>query len=329
MVRLRRSRPGSSGWTRRRAGRGFVYLDAAGQRLTAPADLARIAELVIPPAWHDVWICPWPHGHVQATGLDDAGRRQYLYHPQWRAQRDRRKHDEALLVGQRLPAARRRVRRDLAAEGMPRGKALALAFRLLDQAYLRVGGESYARANGSYGLATLRREHVRVLRDDGSAVAVALCFPAKSGRLRETVVEDPRAAAVVATLMRRHEEGREFLAWHDDAGWHDVTSADIGADVRARLGECATPKVFRTWHATVLAAEGFARVGEAPSAERARRRAVRAVVDEVADALGNTPAVARASYIDPRVIEEWEHGRTITPTRSHAVAERRTLDLLD
>ena len=330
MVRLRRVRIDAPGWTRRRAGSGFVYLDLDRVRITDDEHLTRIVSLAIPPAWQDVWICPLPHGHIQAAGLDDARRRQYLYHAQWRARRDRLKHDHVLEVAARLPAARRRVRRDLQLDGFTRDKALALAFRLLDLAYLRVGGEGYAARHGSYGLATLRKDHVRVLppvtQDDPGRVH--LHFPAKSGQVRDTVVEDDDVARLVRTLVRRRDDSDELLAWRDDAGWHDVTSADVSAYVKARLGEDATPKDFRTWHATVLAARGLAAAGAAPSSDRARRRVVTRVVQDVADELGNTPAVCRASYIDPRVVDLWERGTTIRPTRSQAVAERETLALL-
>ncbi|MDM7855951.1 DNA topoisomerase IB [Cellulomonas alba] len=331
MVRLRRVRIDSPGWTRRQAGRGFVYLDLDRSRITDELALERIDHLAIPPAWRDVWISPFPNGHIQAAGLDAAERRQYLYHDQWRLRRDRLKHDRVLEIARRLPAARRTVRRDLDLPGMPRAKVLALAFRLLDLAYLRVGGEGYALQHGSYGLATLLRSHVEVLppASDGDEGRVHLHFPAKSGQVRDTIVEDDVVATTVRHLVRRDDVGEELLAWLDDDGtWHDVTSADVGADVKARLGDEATPKDFRTWHATVLAARGLADAGPPPASERARRRAVTEVVRAVAEELGNTPAVCRASYIDPRIVDLWAHGETIRPTRSQAVAERRTLELL-
>ncbi|WP_141320370.1 DNA topoisomerase IB, partial [Cellulomonas uda] len=228
--------------------------------------------------------------------------------------------------------ARRHVRRDLRLEGFPRDKALALAFRLLDLAYLRVGGEGYAARHGSYGLATLRKDHVRVLppQTDSDPGRVHLHFPAKSGQVRDTVVEDDDVAALVRTLVRRRDDSPELLAWRDEAAgvWRDVTSADVSAYVKRRLGADATPKDFRTWHATVLAARGLAAAGPAPASDRARRRVVTQVVRDVAEELGNTPAVCRASYIDPRVVDLWERGETIRPTRSQAVAERETLRLL-
>lgn len=324
MPRLRRTRPQDPGWTRRRYGRGVVYLDQHGERITDPLAIARCAELAIPPAWTDVWICPHENGHIQALGTDDAGRRQYLYHAQWRERRDRRKHDAVLEVARALPRARRAVTRDLALTGLPREKVLALAFRLLDDAYFRAGGEAYAKENGSYGLATLLREHV-TLEADG----VRFRYPAKSGQEREAVVADEQLEPVVRALRNRDGGGDELLAWRtDDGGWHDVTTADIGEYVKERLGPSATPKVFRTWHATVIAAAALAEHDPPPASERARRRVAAQVVREVADELGNTPAVARASYIDPRLFDLWERGRTIGRRRTRAAAERALLDLL-
>lgn len=331
MARLRRVRIDAPGWTRRRAGKGFVYLDVERVRITQDEHLERIVGLAIPPAWQDVWISPWPHGHIQAAGLDDARRRQYLYHAQWRLRRDRLKHDHVLDVARRLPAARRQVERDLALPGMPKEKVLALAFRLLDLAYLRVGGEGYAQKHGSYGLATLRKDHVRVLApaSDDDPGRVHLHFPAKSGQIRDTVVEDDVVADLVRTLVRRRDDTDDLLAWRDDDGtWHDVTSVDVGQYVKARLGDDATAKDFRTWHATVLAARGLAAAGPPPHSDRARRKVVADVVRTVADELGNTPAVCRASYVDPRVVDLWAQGETIRPTRSQRVAERSTLQLL-
>lgn len=331
MVRLRRVRIDAPGWTRRRQGRAFVYLDVDRVRIEDDEHLARIVALAIPPAWSDVWISPWPNGHIQAAGLDVAARRQYLYHQQWRLRRDRLKHDHVLDVAERLPAARRRVRRDLRLDGWPREKALALAFRLLDLAYLRVGGEGYATKHGSYGLATLLREHVTVLApaSDGDEGRVHLHFPAKSGQIRDSVVEDDDVARLVRSLVRRQDDGAELLAWRDESGaWHDVTSTDVSSYVKERLGPDASAKDFRTWHATVLAARGLAEAGEAPHTDRGRRRIETQVVKDVAEQLGNTPAVCRASYIDARLFDLWERGEMIRPTRSQVVAERETLSLL-
>ena len=323
MPRLRRVRSGDPGWSRRAAGRGVVYLDEQGRRISDPAEIARCRELAIPPAWRDVWICPAANGHIQAMGTDDAGRRQYLYHPQWRARRDRLKHDHVVQLARRLPAARRRVAADLARPELDRPKALALAFRLLDEAYFRAGGETYAKENGSFGLATLRREHVRVA-DDG----VWFAYPAKSGQWREAQVRDADVREVVGALLERDDDHPELLAWRNgDGAWHDVTTADILEDVKDRLGPQARPKDFRTWHATVLAAAALAQQ-EVPRSERARRRVVAQVVREVAEELGNTPAVCRASYIDPRIIDLWERGQGIGRRRTRAGAERALVALL-
>lgn len=210
MPRLRRVRPTDPGWTRAGKGRRVRYLDESGAPITDPTALERIRSLVIPPAWRDVWICPRDNGHIQATGVDAAGRRQYLYHPQWRARRDRAKHDHVVEVAARLPAARRRVRQDLLQPGLPRTKVLALAFRLLDVAYFRAGGEVYAKANGSYGLATLRREHVRFIAD-----GVRFRYPAKSGQLRDVVVDDPGVRRLVAQLRRRRGGDPQLLAYRE------------------------------------------------------------------------------------------------------------------
>jgi len=324
-VRLRHVSASSPGYSRRAKGNGWVFLDVDGVPLDDAAEVARCTRLAIPPAWTDVWICRYPDGHLQAFGRDDAGRGQYLYHEEWRARRARRKHDHVLDVGRRLPGARAAVTRDLGRDGVGRRRVLALAFRLLDDAYFRAGGEVYAARHGSYGLATIRKEHATVRRDG----SVHFRYPAKSGQRRDVLVEDPVVADLVTTLKRRRG-GTDLLAWRegDGTGWHDVTSADVQAAVKDRLGEDATPKDFRTWHATVLAARALADVGAPPRSQRARRRVVAEIVRDVADELGNTPAVARASYIDPRLVDLWEHGETIGPTRTRSAAERAVLDLL-
>jgi DNA topoisomerase-1 len=324
-MRLRHVSVDSPGYARRRKGDEWVFLDVRGAPLTDADEVARCTRLAVPPAWTDVWICRFPNGHLQAFGRDDAERGQYVYHEQWLRRRARAKHDHVLDVGRRLPVARRAVTRDLGRPGLPRDKALALAFRLLDEAYFRAGGEVYTAQHASFGLATIRKEHATVHRDG----SVHFRYPAKSGQVRDVVVEDPVVADLVTTLKRRRG-GVELLAWRDDdaARWRDVTSADVQQDVRARLGEDATPKDFRTWHATVLAARALADAGAPPSSQRARRRVVAQVVRDVAEELGNTPAVTRSSYVDPRVIDLWEHGRTIGPTRTRSAAESAVLELL-
>ncbi len=308
VVRLRRVRIDSPGWTRRRAGSGFSYLDVDRvTRIDDPVHLDRIVALAIPPAWQDVWISPWPNGHIQAAGLDDAQRRQYLYHEQWRRRRDRLKHEHVLDVARRLPAARRSVRRDLALPGFPRAKALALAFRLLDLAYFRAGGEGYAQKNGSYGLATLRREHVRVRGE-----RTFFSYTAKGSIEREVELTDRPTATVVRHLLERPEgTGEELLAYQvEDGSWRDVTSSEINAYLKEISGAEITAKDFRTWNATVLMA---AKLAEAPppTSRTARKKIVTAAYKEVSEQLGNTPAVCKASYVDPRVVDHYEHGETV------------------
>lgn len=322
-MRLRRSNPDGPGWTRRRSGRGFTYLDAEGARL-ADDDVARVVELAIPPAWQDVWICPFPNGHIQAIGTDDAGRRQYLYHPQWRARRDRLKHDRVLEVAARLPAARRAARRDLAGRTMTRRRALATAFCLLDLGLFRVGGEKYREENGSFGLATVEKRHTTVTAD-----AVTFDYPAKSGQRRRVTVADPDVRRAVAQLLRRRGGGEQLLAYREGNRWCDVTSRDIGGYVKELLGEDATSKDLRTWNATVLAAVALA---AAPTDEERPARYVRKAVEQVAETLGDTTAVARKSYVDPRVIDRFEDGETIangdSVPRSRTGAERAVVELL-
>jgi DNA topoisomerase-1 len=305
MARLRRTSPARPGWTRRRSGTGFVYLDEHGRRIADREVIARIRALAIPPAWREVWICPYPNGHLQAVGTDAAGRRQYLYHPQWHALRHEQKHAHVLRFARRLPAARQQVSEHLALTGMPRERTLATAFRLLDVGLFRIGGETYAEQNGSYGLATLHKQHLRIHRD-----AVAFEYRAKSGLQRSVQVRDPEVRAVLSVLKRRRAGGEELLAWRDGRRWVDVSSADINDYVKQVVDPQASAKDFRTWHATVLAAVSLAEAAP-PGSPTALRRTVSRAMREVAEQLGNTPAVCRASYIDPRVIDRFEEGVTI------------------
>ena len=300
MTALRRSRPSSPGWSRGRWGRGFVYRDQNGAVLRGE-DRRRCEQLAIPPAWTDVWICPWPDGHIQAIGTDQAGRRQYLYHPDWRTRRDRAKYARMLRFGQALPAARERVSADLDRDGMPRERALAVAFRLMDLTGLRTGGESYARERGTVGVATLRREHVRVRGD-----RVRLRFVGKSGREHDLRVTDGQLAAGLRVLLARRGEG-ELLAYREQDQWHDVKSSDVNAYVREVLGIQATAKDFRTWQAAVAALRSLAD----SAGEDTRRRAVAEAMRAVSQHLGNTPAVARTSYVDPRIVHRFETGKPL------------------
>lgn len=305
-MRLRRSDPSRPGWGRRRAGRGFVYLDPTGRRLP-PDDAQRCRDLAIPPAWESVWICPWPTGHLQAVGLDAAGRRQYLYHPQWRTQRDRDKHRRVVSFAAALAGARAIVAEDLARRGLPRERGLAVAFRMLDLGHPRVGGEQYAAENGSVGLATLRVGHVQVGRG-----RVRLRFPGKSGVEQDLVLADAALVPAVRALVRGRPEDAELLGWRRPTGeWADITSSEINDYVREVTGCEATAKDFRTWHATVQAALHLASVDEAPTTRTARARLVRAACAQVAERLGNTAAVSRRSYVDHRLIDAFEAGTAL------------------
>ena len=298
------------GITRRRAGSGWVYLDPKGRQVTDPETLARIKSLVIPPAWTDVWICPYSNGHIQAVGLDARGRRQYIYHPRWRVRRDHAKFDRMVSFARALPDLRCAVEELLACgEDLSRDRVLACAVRLLDEGFFRVGSERYARENQHFGLATVLKSHVVLQPPSG----VLFDYPAKSGRRRIQSVVDPEVFGIVARLKARRGGGPELLAFREGRAWVDVRSSDINHFIRDHAAGEFSAKDFRTWWATVLAAMALSVSAEVPS-ERARNRAISRAVQEVAYYLGNTPAVARRSYIDPRVIDFYEQGATIDPT---------------
>jgi DNA topoisomerase IB len=303
---LSRSDPAGPGISRRRSGRGFRYLWPSSQPVKDPATLARIRALVIPPAWQDVWICRDPGGHIQATGTDDAGRRQYLYHERWRQEQDQVKFVRMVEFGRAVPGIREQVLARLPGRGLTRDRVLAAALRLIDLGFFRAGGEEYAAEHETFGLATIRREHVTCGRAE-----LTFAYPAKGGIQREQAIADEQLCAVVRSLKRRRWGGAELLAFRNGSGRaHDVTAADINDFLREISGADFTAKDFRTWHATVLAAVGLAVSGHAET-DSARKRAVARAVAEVAGYLGNTPAVARGSYIDPRVIDRYQHGTTI------------------
>ncbi|MGZ4337365.1 MAG: DNA topoisomerase IB [Gaiellaceae bacterium] len=309
MPRLRRADCSAPGLTRRRHGRGFGYVDEQGRSVRDPEVVERIRSLAIPPAWADVWICPDPNGHLQAVGRDQAGRRQYLYHPRWRTHRDRQKFDEMLAFAETLPSARRRVAGLLRRRGLTRERVLAFAFGLLDRGFFRIGGEEYAELNGSHGLATLERRHVR-LEADG---AIVFDYEGKTGRRQVQRVVDPALSRVAAELRRSRRRGTGFLAFRNGRGWVDVRSDDINAFVKELTSPEFSAKDFRTWHATVLAAVSLAASAE-PARKAGRDRAIAAAVRDVAESLGNTPAVCRASYIDPRLFDHFRAGSTIAPS---------------
>ena len=305
-TRIRRVDPRRPGLARRRRGKGFEYTEQHGRRVTDERTLARIRALAIPPAWNDVWICPDERGHLQAVGTDAAGRRQYLYHERWRERRDRQKHERMITFARRLPELRAHVERDLRSHGLPRERVLAAAARLLDRAFFRVGGETYAEQNGSYGLATIRKRHVHVQED-----TVTFDFVAKAGIRRQARIGDPDLAGVVRALKRRSNGGHELLAWRSGDRWRDVRSSDINAYIKELAGPEYSAKDFRTWHATVLAAVVLAGKDAQATSATSRKRLVSSAVKEVAGFLGNTPAVCRASYVDPRVIDRFMSGETV------------------
>ncbi len=309
---------GSEGFTRRRAGRGYTYWTRDGRRVVDQDQLDRIRGLVIPPAWADVWIAADPEAHVQATGVDDAGRTQYIYHPEWRARRDREKFARSLAFAAVLPDVRRRVTRDLRGDD-ERRRALAAAIRMIDTMALRVGGEQYAEENASFGASTLQRRHVSV---EGSTVH--LVFRGKAGSAWDVRTRDAELARFF-TDRPRTPRSAPAVCWPEQQGrrriWHGVSAGDINAYLADAAGGHFTAKDFRTWQGTVVAESALAaaaRVGETSPA------AVTSAVKATARYLHNTPAVARGSYIDPRVVDLFERGRVIRgrPT------ERKVRDLL-
>jgi DNA topoisomerase I len=306
-MRLRRSDCASPGISRHRQGRGFTYRDAEGRPVRDTSTLERIRSLGIPPAWTEVWICQDERGHLQATGLDAAGRKQYLYHPDWRMRRDHLKFDRMLDFAIALPRLRRQVARDIARDDLCRERTLACALRLLDRGFFRIGGEGYADENGTFGLATLRRDHV----DLGPAPVLVFDFRAKGGVRRRQQISDGDVYDVLRVLKRRRS-GKELLAYRKGGTWIDVRSSDINAYLRFAAGGDFSAKDFRTWTATALAAVSLAVLANGrPASVSARGRAVTHAVRDVARYLGNTPAVCRASYIDPRVVDRFHAGVTV------------------
>ncbi|MEV4420618.1 DNA topoisomerase IB [Patulibacter sp. NPDC049589] len=305
MTRLRRSDLTKPGISRVGAGKGFYYRDADGEKVTDEATVERIEELVLPPAWKDVWISPHANGHVQATGVDEAGRTQYRYHDAWREQRDAEKFDRVLEFAARLPKLRATLLEHLRLEGLPRERALACAVRLLDLGFFRLGSEDYAAENETYGVATLEQRHVKV--DDDQLV---FDYAAKGGKRRVQVIADHEVVDVVERLKRRRGSKNRLLAYKDGRSWRELHPSDVNDYLKEHAGECSA-KDFRTWNGTVLAALGVAVKADDDLTEREHDRAVSDTVKEVAYFLGNTPAVARASYVDPRVFDRFDDGWTI------------------
>jgi DNA topoisomerase IB len=314
--RLRRADCSAAGIHRRKRGRGFSFEDVQGTTITDEETMQRIRDLTIPPAWTDVWVCLDPLGHIQATGQDEAGRKQYRYHDRWDRRRATRKYTAMREFAVALPKLRRVVRRDIELEGMPRERALATAVRLLDLGFFRVGGEEYAEANESYGLATIRGEHVRREGEE-----IVFDFPAKSNQRRIQAISDAATIASLETMRRRRGGGADLLAWKEGRRWRDLRSDDINDYIQEVIGSEFSAKDFRTWSGTVLAAAALAGE-EKPASEAAAKRTVNRAVKTVAAALGNTPAVCRRSYIDPRVFDRYRDGETIDVGRRAAADGR-------
>jgi DNA topoisomerase I len=309
------------GISRRATARGFTYLDPDGKRVSDPETLDRIRKLAIPPAWTKVWICPDPAGHIQAVGRDAKGRKQYRYHPHWRAARDASKYDKMIAFGRALPRLHERIEADLALSGLPREKVLAAVVRLLELTLIRVGNDAYAKANKSFGLTTLRKRHVDLV---GSGAVFE--FKGKSGVAHRTGFRDRRLARVVAACQELPGQ-RLFQYLDEDGERRAVGSAEVNAYIRDCIGEDFSAKDFRTWAGTLSALEYFDEAERPQSAGQAKAM-VQECVKVVSRRLGNTPAVCRACYIHPAVIEAFEAGELSRP-RAGADPGRRLIRLLE
>ena len=311
MPRLRRADCSRPGIRRRRQGRGFSYVwEDSGDRVDDPEVLTRINDLVLPPAWQDVWICPYPNGHLQAVGTDALGRKQYRYHDAWRTRRDSEKFDAMVEFAKALPELRVVVAEQLAAsDDLERDRVLACTVRLLDRGFFRIGTEIGRSGDvETFGLTTMRKEHVSITGNE-----VAFEYLAKGGKHRVHSVVDPVVTEIISELKRRRSGGDELLAYRAaDGSWADINARDVNAWIREATGGEFSAKDFRTWSATVLAARALAVSGVAASTMSARKRAEARAAQEVAHYLGNTPTVARNSYIDPRVFDRYRSGWTIS-----------------
>lgn len=292
------------GYTRQRRGKKFVYFDTEGKEIRDEARILRLDRLGIPPAYTDVWICPSPHGHLQATGRDDRGRKQYRYHERWRQERDENKYEKMIIFGQALPKIRRRINRDLKRRGLPREKVLATLVQLLERTFIRVGNQEYARENKSFGLTTMRSRHVQV-----RGATVRFRFRGKSGKEHDIDTEDRRVAKIVKKLQDL--PGQEVFQYLDEKGErHRVTSDDVNEYLREITGEEFTAKDFRTWAGTVMTAMAL-RAQEPFQNKSEARQNVKAAIGAVAKMLGNTPAICRKCYVHPAVLETYLDGDLI------------------
>ena len=292
------------GFSRQPKGEEFEYFDAKGKPIRDEQRLLRIKRLAIPPAWRDVWICPSPNGHIQATGRDDRRRKQYRYHERWREIRDENKYDRLISFGKALPKIRRRVKKDLALSGLPREKVLATIVQLLERSLIRVGNEEYARENKSFGLTTMQDRHVDV---KGSKLRFR--FRGKSGRQHEVDVTDRRVAKIVLKLQDL--PGQDLFQYVDDEGDpHNITSQDVNEYLHEITGEDFTAKDFRTWAGTVLAAIALSAAGEFETKKQAKAN-IKNAIEAVAKILGNTSAICRQCYIHPIVLETYLNGNSL------------------
>jgi DNA topoisomerase-1 len=299
---------------------GFKYIDSSGRVIRKKQEIARINRLAIPPAWTDVWICPDPRGHIQATGRDAKGRKQYRYHPDWRLTRDETKFDRMLAFADALPKIRRRTEADLARPGLSRERVLASVIQLLEKSLIRVGNDEYAKKNRSYGLTTLRNNHVQVR---GSTIRFE--FKGKSGKRHSVEVGDTRLARIVKACQDL--PGQELFAYVDDDGEHrDIGSADVNAYLKEITGEDFTAKDFRTWAGTVLACTALRELAPCDSQSRAKKNVVQAV-EAVAGMLGNTKAVCRKSYVHPAVIDSYMDGSMLSALSRRVGGARRKAGL--
>lgn len=293
------------GYTRRRTRSGFRYLDCDGHPVTDPQILARIKAIAIPPAWTDVWICPDADAHLQATGRDAKGRKQYRYHKQWRQVRDEAKYERMLGFGMKLPAIRQRLDEDIARAGLSREKVIATIIRLLDVTHIRIGNEEYAQANKSFGLTTLRNRHVSI-----EGTVIEFRFRGKSGIGHRVRITEPRLARIVRRM--RELPGQELFQYVDESGErHSIGSADVNDYLQAITGEHYTAKDFRTWSGTVQVARTLASLGAPASAAEAKRN-IKQAVEAAASQLGNTPAICRKCYVHPAIFEAYEQGNLNT-----------------
>ncbi|HEY6772226.1 MAG TPA: DNA topoisomerase IB [Solirubrobacterales bacterium] len=309
MSRLKRIDCATPGITRRRRGKGFEYLDeSTGERIEDEDVVQRIKALAIPPAWEEVWVCADPLGHIQATGMDARGRKQYRYHDRWRERRDRQKFDDMVDFARSLPKLRERVEGDLRKRKISRERVLACAVRLLDRGFFRIGSEDYAEENETYGLATMRKRHVTI-----EGKTLVFDYEAKGNKRRVQTIIDPRVSRLVKTLRERRGGGHELLAYRNGREWRDLRSDEINDYIKDVIGDQHSAKDFRTWNATVLAAVVLAASARERdmSTKGGRNRAKRDAVKQVSHYLGNTPAVCRASYIDPRVFDRFDGGLTV------------------